>query len=330
MDETGAASSTGNFVQFGGYYQSKVTDETLIATLTAKTGELPSDADDKSWTSYKYWSRPGEDFLPKNEIDFMWYQDITEGADKYRAVYYEYYRTYHGFFDNSDSSMLDPTKDYSQTMQDDNGYKKKIVYFFKYEPLLWEIITVKADGTAMMFTKKAIDAQLFHHTAEDTNGIKANNYEHSDIRAWLNVELYNTVFSETEKAIIQTTTVDNSAASAARKPDQYGNPIDMTPFACNNTQDKVFLLSAAELADKTLFPEEGGAETRKKRTDYAMMQGLETTYSSYAPCLTRSPLESSGYTQRWTWGTPDQRIYANYFITYAKSSGIAPTINVRL
>ncbi len=323
-------STTGNFVQFGGYYQSKVTDETLISTLTAKTGELPTDEDDKTWTSYKYYSSPSiNDILVKNEIDFMWYQDITEGEDKYRAVYYSHYRTNDGQFDSY--TVLDPTKDISNTEQDNNGYKKGFVYFFKYEPITWEIITVRKDGTAMLFTKNIMDAQPFHHVGAAGSAVKSNNYEHSDIRNWLNGYFYGAAFSEAEKEIIQTTTVDNSAASTCVVKDKEGFSVDITPYVCNNTQDKVFFLSMAELCDTALFPDEGGPSTNKKPTDYALMQGLENRkigsfYNNY--WMTRSPLPYNGYVQKTSF--PDVRPYATYFISYVKSGGVVPTINVRL
>ena len=76
--------------------------------------------------------------------------------------------------------------------------------------------------------------------------VYANNYKYSTIREWLNEAFYNTAFTDNEKELIQTTTVDNTAKST--NPDTFTTEFNngTNEYACSNTQDKVFLLSEQE------------------------------------------------------------------------------------
>ena len=67
----------------------------------------------------------------------------------------------------------------------------------------------------------------------DDQIVYPNNYKYSDIRTWLNNDFYNSAFA-LNSSYIQTTNVDNSAATTPNSTNKY---------ACDNTQDKVFLLS---------------------------------------------------------------------------------------
>ena len=72
---------------------------------------------------------------------------------------------------------------------------------------------------------------------DDSYQVYANNYKHSEIRAWLNKTFYNTAFSPEEQAYILTTEVDNSLESTNNNGGQY---------VCENTFDNVFALSYSE------------------------------------------------------------------------------------
>ena len=97
---------------------------------------------------------------------------------------------------------------------------------------------------AFVVSKLALDAQNFNDSNNETkythNGNEGytNNYELSTIRLWLNDNFYNTAFSDIEKELILTTLVDNSINSTDYNSNEY---------ICNNTNDKIFLLSLNEV-----------------------------------------------------------------------------------
>jgi hypothetical protein len=120
-----------------------------------------------------------------------------------------------------------------------------------------------------------IDSQDYYYsTATRTidSTVYPNNYQYSHIRSWLNDNFYNTAFSTEEKALIQTTTVDNSVASTGYISNTY---------ACANTNDKVFLLSYVEATSSS-----HGLDTTTSRqlqpSAYSLSQG------AYAHSITRS------------------------------------------
>lgn len=252
----------GDKITFGSYPQSEVTDSSLISTLNSKAGTLPTSSDSQAWTSYGY-------YISGNVSNFMWYIDVEQGGEKYRGVYFTFYRPYY------------TTTTSSNTYQDNNGYTTSTVYWFKYEPISWTILSENTtDGTALILCDMIIDSQEYYITDSGTRTIDGktvypNNYAHSTIRKWLNETFYNTAFSELQQQIILTTTVDNSAASTGYSSNSY---------ACENTQDKIFLLSAQEVRN-TAYGFASSTSTNdtariKKTTDYAQAQGAYTSTST--------------------------------------------------
>lgn len=150
----------------------------------------------------------------------------------------------------------------------------KTIYFGSYyinnnsekEKLKWLIIEEK-DDKAFIITDKIIDSRRFDK--------KTNNYEESEIREWLNNEFLNIAFNEIEKNNILVTLVDNSSESTLSKNMKY---------ACNNTNDKIFLLSALEFSDFKIFN-----KAKAEGTLFAISNGLFTSSTSYASWWLRSP-----------------------------------------
>ena len=240
VDEDGTESATGDYILFGSYPQTKVTDASIISALGG--------FDESTWTSYGYYSGG-------QVSDYMYYIDKGYNGEKYRGVYFTSYRP--DFCGNSSSAL--------SSWQDDNGYKLSTVYWFKYEPIKW-LIVEESDGKATLVADLILDSQQYDYEAnKETYG--NNNYAESTIRAWLNESFYNTAFNEMQQAIIQTTTIDNSAASTGYSSNQY---------ACENTNDKIFLMSYAEAI--TWFT--SSAERQKQGSDYAKSQGLWVGTSS--------------------------------------------------
>lgn len=112
------------------------------------------------------------------------------------------------------------------------------------EPIEWRVLDVQGDK-ALMISEYLLDTHKF----DDDN----NDWESSEIRAWLNSDFYNTAFSESEKYRVQTVKNNNSDYS------EYGK----------DTEDKVFCLSIEET--EKYFKDE--KDRRAAPTSYAIKHG---------------------------------------------------------
>ena len=239
-----------NKIYFGTYPQTKVTDNTLISELNTLAGSLPTSSNKANWTDYNY-------YISSSVTSFMYYQDIdydNNGIYDYRGVYFTSYRPHYYSYSSSNS------------YQDDNGYTRNTVYWFTYDPIEWNILT-ESSGKALIIANLILDSQDYYPNSSSSsfshNGGEgyANNYELSNIRKFLNDNFYNTAFNDLQKELIEITEVDNSASSTASSSNGY---------ACNNTNDKMFLLSYKEV---TTYYTSDSARTAKG-SDYAKCQGL--------------------------------------------------------
>ena len=296
----------GNDIYFGTYPQSNVTDETLTAALSSSAGTLPTGEDSQSWTSYGY-------YVSGSVSNFMWYIDLTYNGEKYRGVYFTSYRP------NSTTNMSSA----DNSSQDDNGYSTNNIYWFRYEPIKWEILS-ESDGKAMIVADMVIDSQQYCHytkTSQFThNGGTGypNNYALSDIRKWLNDTFYNTAFNDLQKELIQVTNVDNSISSTGYSSNDY---------VCENTNDNVFLLSYAEASTYMT----NNTEIQKGSTDYAKCQGAWTStnssYSGNGHWWLRSPNCNTRYYARRV--NSDGNVDASCDV-YITNSGVLPALVIRL
>lgn len=245
-----------NYIYFGSYPQTKVTDSTLIDSLNSLAGALPTNSNSQKWKSYNY-------YCLEKVIDFMWYVDIEYGEDKYRGIYFTL---------NRPDECFNIGGDTGDSFQRNNGYSKLTVYWFKYESIKWQILE-ESNGYATILADLALDSQQYYHkwnnSARTLNGkpIKENNYAESEIRTWLNTFFYNAAFNDLEKKLIQTITVDNSASAGGYSSNSC---------ACSNTYDKIWLLSHTEAFDKYFSDD---STRTKKSSDYAKSQGCYETKS---------------------------------------------------
>lgn len=95
------------------------------------------------------------------------------------------------------------------------------------EPIEWEILTEK-DGKMLLISKYILDCQPYNTESTEVT------WETCSLRQWLNNDFYNTAFNESDRELIETTTLSN--------PDN--------PFGGkggNSTDDKVFCLSMEEV-----------------------------------------------------------------------------------
>ena len=269
-----AGYSVGDIITFGSYPQSEVTKESDSATY-AKL-----EAASKNWVSYRYYSG-NSDFGSMQPGDWMKYADITLGGEKYRAVRFTQYRPWH----TEDSSSSD------LSFQDDNGYTVNNIYYFKYEPLNWQVLDPK---TGLVLSKSIIDSQAYSNTiyenGTDANGYAvywnnasytkyANDYATSSIRKWLNEDFYNTAFTSAQKQNILPTTLDNKAYFYSK-------------YDSVSTTDNIFLLSYSEAKNASYGFTDNTSSTVFRRavgTDYAMAQGLQLDSNECFYWLLRSP-----------------------------------------
>ena len=256
MDLINATVKKGMTVQFGTYPQSKVTDATLLSTLNAERGTLPTSENSQKWADYGY-------YIKGSVSSYMWYIDVITATGKYRGVYFTSYRPYN----------TTETSSTSNSYQYDNSYNTSSVYWFEYEPITWRVLKVQSN-CAFLMADLVLDSQDYHYSISNRtiggSTVYANNYKESHIRSWLNSNFYNTAFTAAEKARIQTTTVDNSVASTGISPNTY---------ACANTSDKVFLLSYSE-ATKASYGLGTATARQLKPSAYAQSQGVNTDTSN--------------------------------------------------
>ena len=194
LNLTAFASSykNGQYITFGSYPQSKVTDKSTVNALNAL---------EKNWESYNYYYGP-DSSNEENEFtfyqgDFMQYADVSYNGAKYRAVKFSNVRPSYG------NDKLGKSK------KNSNGYKINTTYYFKYEPIIWKILD-KSKGLAV--SELVLDSQAFNNTyyidynsknnvnyKSNDRSVYADDYSNSDIRAWLNNDFLNAGFNESEQ-----------------------------------------------------------------------------------------------------------------------------------
>lgn len=249
-------------ITFGTYPQTRVSDNALISKLN----ELAPKWDE--WISYNYFSGAGNNWSDGSgeESDYMRYCDIEFNGDLYRGVRFTSYRKVYTNYKSDESTEYSP--------QSENGYNINNTYWFKWEPLIWEVLDY---DTGLILCKNIIDTVPFNNTLFGPGGSKgffmdsectiyANNYKESSLRLWLTTEtddnsFYNTAFTQSEKNMIVFTELSNSAYSSR--------------YDSDSTTDKVFVLSIDDIRND-LYWNEDGATKVAYGTDYAKCQGLNT------------------------------------------------------
>lgn len=223
-------------------------------------------------------SGPGGNETPSKIITFgSWPQTIK--ADKVKITDEKKDVGMFTYFKGSDGEWYVKTEErgyeagytYSNgtpVLQDGVDFK-----YFKVEPIKWRVLTENYNGKKLLLAENIlINIPFFYDWVsgreEDGKEIFANNYKYSQVRAFLNgltyqngmtadnqisTEFYKmgflqTAFTEKEQARIAVTIVDNSKRST--EPDDninYPESWDVSEYVCDNTKDKVFLLSEQEV-----------------------------------------------------------------------------------
>ena len=181
-------------------------------------------------------------------------------------------------------------------------------YYFKLEPIKWRVIDSNYCGGRLLLSEKALASGCFDIHGNFWSGVNINrkikgetvfpnNYEFSTIRAFLNgidgtaydVENFtekgfiDKAFSAAGRERIKSITVDNgneSIVGSGASIGEYWLDDDKNPYkyVCENTKDKVFLLSEKEITDSKYGFDTcsaGGSDSVRirKATDYALVKG---------------------------------------------------------
>ncbi len=205
------------------------------------------------------------------------------------------------------------------TFSNDSSVIDGNTYYFKVEPIRWRILS-ESDGKAFILCDGIIANKAYQRYN--------NHYSISDIRAWLNDEFYKTAFGALQQALIQTTEVDNSV---------YSTGYSSNPYACENTFDKVFLLSYREVTNSAYgFASSSSTYDTARRmltSDYSRATGAhmstESSYYGNGRWWLRSPNNNFYDWVRYV----DYRGYAaGYYGSYShyNSNGVVPALNLTL
>ena len=228
----------GSKLYFGSYPQTLVLDEGLISELNTIAGINYSSSG--GWSSdYCYISNVKRTHMYYKDIDYD-----GDGIFDYRGVYINQYKPRNYSLSSSELNSY----------QDDNGYDLNKTYWFSFDTIEWDILSISEDK-ALIITDLLLDAKIYYPSNSDLpydyNGSKeyVSNYGLSNIRTWLNNSFYNTAFNSEQKRIIELSTVDNSGCGVFSSV----------------TDDEIFLLKGHDIP-KNLINTNG--------TDYAKCQGL--------------------------------------------------------
>ena len=287
----------GKYIYFGHWPQTLERDETVIAKLNEMAGKPPLPRDKEN--PYNWESHEG--------TTYMWQKIVIYNGTKYLGVQMNDYRA-SGVYSLSSYIMK-------------NGYFTSEVYWFKYEPIKWRILTTSGNSAYIMSDialdsfsiqpnrKGEIRDDLYadyNNSPGVPDGTYANNWEYCFLRRWLNETFYNEVFNDLQKEIIKTTHLDNTARSS--NPNDYpkyygyGEKAGKNKFAdqCKDTDDKIFLPSLRDITttaygfNKDVLAEDSARNLQA--TDFAKLHGapMNTNDKKYVTWYTRSPSPANG------------------------------------
>ena len=256
--------------------------------------------------------------------------DITYSTD---PIYNGWYLGSDGYFyakciTNPYKTSSDP-KEYQYSNKEQ--VTKNATRHFKVEPINWRTLTTNYNntGTRLLLAEKVLlgdiayygsteNIRTFMNDGEEIT-IDVNNYKYSNIRAYLNGTqnqfvaeghaateydidwsdkgFLQTAFTPAAQEYIAITSVDNSPKSTA------AYSYISTDYACDDTLDKIFLLSLKDVTTTGfLFDSDPALEDRhrkKSSTDYAKANYVwldgNTVTKNYTNWVLRSPYTSPYY-----------------------------------
>lgn len=138
-------------------------------------------------------------------------------------------------------------KSYHSQFSDGTDVKKGEDFFFIVEPITWRVVSGDPNDpkSEVFLLAESVLTSGAYHTAQSVrsyNGkaVYANNWQYSNIRAYLNGAFMDMAFMPGEAAFVLTTSVDFGTATSHHTRYANGKPCD----------DKIFLLSYADTANR--------------------------------------------------------------------------------
>ncbi len=195
--------------------------------------------------------------------------------------------------------------------------------YFKVEPIKWRVLTNDYNGKKLLLAENILAAHRY--------AASSNNYKDSEIREWLNGTFLGAAFTSTAQNQIATTNVDNSADSTT---DNENNLDKATSYACENTSDKIFLLSEQEVTNSdygfTAYAAYGTGNSRiRMTTDWSKAGGAYQSAGYYGYYggwwWLRSPsyLSSSSARGVYIFATADYSISVD-----SRGAGVVPALSI--
>lgn len=242
------------------------------------------------------------------------------------TVYFEGERYKRVCFEEYTPSRPDLPAHEDYSSQDDNGYCKQTVYWFRYEPIRWKVLN-NTDGELLMISEKILDAKPFN--SDWSSGITWMN---SSVRGWLNGDFAFSAFSLDEVGLILDSNITNPP-----------EPFEGTS-GCANTTDRLFFLSFNEATNGAYAfggYEDGDVDRLAEGTDFAKCNGLyvNRVYDYYwLPVYGKSlwHLRTTGeaaepvYNEQWSYS------FAVSYLgnvggndTYYRSFGVRPAFRIQ-
>lgn len=138
------------------------------------------------------------------------------------------------------------TKEMRETATFHNGdkYIKGVTYYFKVEPIEWQVLSVsikKYGKGSLVVADKVLYVRKFSNDTSD--------FSQSTIRNWLNVVFYNNAFNNDEKNKIIISKVENFSDNCGKRHKHQ------------TTKDKIFILDYDDVTDESLdFPKFDGLD----------------------------------------------------------------------
>jgi hypothetical protein len=162
--------------------------------------------------------------------------------------------------------------------------------YYKYEPIVWDVLKQNADGSYLVISQKILDWCQWSNGSADT-------YAESKLRTQLNESFYNKAFKKHSNAIV-----------------------------ANADGDKVFALSNAEMGDTAYFAED--AARVSVTTPFVRARGLDYNETTFAGEYWTSTPQSSMwiYFVGETGYLPNNQ----YQLQSTDGAGYRPAMNIKL
>ena len=285
------------------------------STSSSSSGKLPEvgstpvfSSDNKTCT---YGIYPQTHVSDENTVKALNALTKTESNGWYLYNNYYYAKTNVSLNDNNGEDNLK----FSDGTVINNGD----TCWFRCDLIKWNVIKTSAD-TYTLLSSSLLNNPVFDKEKENVNTV---NYKTSDVREWLNADFYNSAFAD--NSYIQTTEVDNSPATTGETEN---------PYACENTSDKVYLLSYVDYmnADYGFDTKNDISSTRIfQLTDYAIACGAAVDVSDdgkYVGYFMTRSISSYGDYCEGCHGSPSGVMYDHYEKWYRNNMCVQPAIKI--